>query len=93
MWKRKRIRVVSYKASTGCYDKEFYLKEDEPDPARVACVYAHLQSLMVAAGWRKQGLGERLVRAAEAWALEMGAVEVRLDTWEFSGNPPGIPRS
>jgi GNAT superfamily N-acetyltransferase len=42
---------------------------------------------MVAARWRKQGLGKRLVRAAERWANEMGASEVRLDTWEFPGDP------
>jgi GNAT superfamily N-acetyltransferase len=66
---------------------EVYIREDEPDPARITRVYGHLQSLMVADGWRNQGVGRRLVRAAEAWAQKEGASEVRLDTWEFPGDP------
>jgi GNAT superfamily N-acetyltransferase len=66
---------------------EIYLRQEEPDPARAAFVYAHLQSLMVAPGWRKQGIGKRLVQAAETWAAGKGAAEVRLDTWEFPGDP------
>jgi len=46
-----------------------------------------MQSLMMAAGWRKRGIGKRLVMAAERWARKQGAAEVRLDTWEFPGHP------
>lgn len=66
---------------------EVYIRQDEPDPTKVAYVYAYLQSLMAAAGWRKQGIGTRLVRAVETWAGTKGASEVRLDTWEFPGDP------
>ena len=66
---------------------EVYLREDVPDPARITYIYAHLQSLMVANRWRKQGLGKRLICAAETWAVQNGASELRLDTWEFPGDP------
>lgn len=66
---------------------EIYIQEDEPDPARMMYVHGHLQSLMVVPGWRKKGLGKRLVHAAERWAAKKGASEVRLDTWEFPGDP------
>jgi aminoglycoside 6'-N-acetyltransferase I len=65
---------------------EVYMREDEPDPARISYVYGHLQSLMVTSGWRGQGLGKRLIAAAETWAVQNGASEMRLDTWEFPGD-------
>lgn len=66
---------------------EIYLRQDEPNPARASYDYAHLQSLLVARGFRKQGLGRHLVQAAEVWARQQGAVEVRLETWEFPDGP------
>jgi GNAT superfamily N-acetyltransferase len=66
---------------------EVYLRQDEPDPARVEYVYGHLQSLMVDAGWRRHGVGAGLVQAAEMWVKQKGASEMRLDTWTFSGDP------
>jgi GNAT superfamily N-acetyltransferase len=66
---------------------EVYLKRDEENPWRVGYTYGHLQSLMVAAAWRRAGIGARLVTAAEAWARERGAAEMRLETWEFPAGP------
>jgi GNAT superfamily N-acetyltransferase len=66
---------------------EIYLREDEPDPVKVSYIYGHLQSLWLAPDWRKQGLGKKLLDAAETWAAEMGASEMRLDTWEYPGDP------
>jgi ribosomal protein S18 acetylase RimI-like enzyme len=69
---------------------EVHLQEDEPDPARMSYMYGHLQSLMVCEGWRRNGLGKRLVCEAERWAAKRGAVEMRLDTWEFDDSPVGF---
>ena len=69
---------------------EVYVREDAVDPARVARRYAHLQSLLVDEKHRGRGIGTELLKAAEAWAGERGAVEMRLDTWEFSGDPTGF---
>ena len=66
---------------------EVYLRRDEENPWRVGYTYGHLQSLMVAAAWRRGGIGARLVGAAEAWARERGATEMRLETWEFPAGP------
>jgi GNAT superfamily N-acetyltransferase len=66
---------------------EIYLHEDEIDPATISHVFGHLQSLMVIPDRRNQGIGKRLVHAAEEWAVEQGASEVRLDSWEFPGDP------
>lgn len=54
---------------------------------RVGSRYSHLQSLMVVEGFRGQGVGTLLIEAAEEWARERGAREMRLDTWEFVGDP------
>ena len=66
---------------------EVYIREDEPNPMRVEYRYGHLQSLMVLDGFRRQGIGTLLVKAAEKWAGGRGATEMRLDTWEFPGDP------
>jgi ribosomal protein S18 acetylase RimI-like enzyme len=63
---------------------EIYVRQDEPNPARVSRTYGHLQSLMVDEGFRRRGVGTRLVEAAEQWAREKGAAEMQLDTWEFA---------
>lgn len=67
---------------------ELYVREDDgQNPAVVARRYAHLQSLMVTAAARRHGAGRALLEAAEAWALQNGAEEVRVDIWEFAGGP------
>jgi aminoglycoside 6'-N-acetyltransferase I len=66
---------------------ESYIREDVPDPARVARRYGYLQSLMVRESFREQGVGKRLLEAAENWARDHAAVEMRLETWEFPGDP------
>lgn len=66
---------------------EVYLRRDEEHPLRVAYTYGHLQSLMVRAASRREGVGRRLVAAAEDWARARGASELRLDTWEFAAGP------
>ena len=66
---------------------EVYLRRDEPSPSAVARCYGYLQSLMVDPAFRRQGIATRLVAAAEAWARAHGAVEMRLQTWEFDGGP------
>jgi GNAT superfamily N-acetyltransferase len=66
---------------------EVYLRHDEPDPAAVACCYGYVQSLMVDPVFRRQGIAAQLMAAAEGWAQEHGAAEMRLQTWEFDGGP------
>ena len=66
---------------------EVYFRQDEQNPLR--CEYKHgdIQSLMVTEKFRGQGTGRLLCEAAEAWAKAKGAVEVRLDIWEFTEGP------
>ena len=66
---------------------EVYVREDEPNPARVSRRYGLLQSLMVREAFRRHGVGTRLVEAAQQWAKEKGATEMRLETWEFAEGP------
>ncbi len=69
---------------------EVYVRQDKPDPARVSYRYGHLQSLMVDEAVRRHGVGRRLMEAAERWAREQGATEMRLDIWEFGQGPLGF---
>jgi len=66
---------------------EVHLCQDEPDPATVMHRYGYLQSLMVDAAFRRQGIATRLMAAAERWAQEHGAAEMRVQIWEFDGDP------
>ncbi len=67
---------------------ELYLKHSEQtNRAVVSKVYAYLQSLYVSRERRGHGIGFQLLQAAEAWAYEHGAAEMRLDTWEFVAGP------
>jgi len=66
---------------------EVYLRKDELHPAKVSCTYGHLQSLVVTEASRQYGVGKLLVGVAEKWAQEKGAVEMRLDIWEFREGP------
>ena len=69
---------------------EVYLREDEQDSETVAYRYGYLQSLMVTAHCRGQGIGAQLLAAAEAWSRQQGASELRLETWEFDRGPLGF---
>ncbi|KPJ61581.1 MAG: hypothetical protein AMJ46_00280 [Latescibacteria bacterium DG_63] len=69
---------------------EAYIRQDKPHPETKGYRYVHLQSLMVREDFRGQGIGALLVQAAEDWARKHGAREIRLDTWEFSGDPVGF---
>jgi len=69
---------------------ELYLRSDESNPMRVSYTYVHLQSLMVLESFRYRGIGTALVAAAENWAKELNATEIRLDIWEFPGDPLGF---
>ncbi len=66
---------------------EVYLRQDEGDSPKVLYRYGYLQSLMVDESVRGQGIGTALVAAAEQWARELGASEMRLETWEFPAGP------
>ncbi len=66
---------------------EVYVRQDEPHPLVVPHRYGHLQSLIISASVRKQGLGRLLVEAAHHWAKERGATEMQLDIWEFEAGP------
>lgn len=56
-----------------------------PDRAiLVPGITAHVSDLVVDAGKRRRGIGRALLRAAEAWAKENGATEMRLNVWEFN---------
>jgi GNAT superfamily N-acetyltransferase len=69
---------------------ELYLRSDDSNPMRVSYTYVLLQSLMVLEAFRHRGIGTALVTAAESWAKEQSAVEIRLDIWEFPGDPLGF---
>jgi GNAT superfamily N-acetyltransferase len=58
-----------------------------PEPGSYRTPLRHLQSLMAGPAARRQGAGRALAAAAEAWARERGAVEMRFDTWEFPDAP------
>lgn len=67
---------------------EIFLKQPDPGSyGAVPVIYAHLQSLAVTEGFRQQGVGSQLLQAAGAWARDRGAVEMRLEVWEFSEGP------
>lgn len=57
------------------------LYETPPEPTMVPRRRAHLETLVVAAGARRRGLGRQLVAAAADWARGQRAVEMVLTTW------------
>jgi GNAT superfamily N-acetyltransferase len=70
---------------------EIYLHHPDPNnQAVVPTPYDHLQSLVVTQSFRRLGIGAQLLQAAQTWATEKGAVEMRLDIWEFSSGPLGF---
>jgi GNAT superfamily N-acetyltransferase len=66
---------------------EVYLRRDEANSRTVTYTYGHLQSLTVDEALRGRSIGTRLLAAAEQWARDKGATEIRLDTWEFEQGP------
>ena len=66
---------------------EVYIRDDAANPHRVSKRHGYLQSLIVKEEYRAQGIGTRLVEAAQRWAKEKGAIEMRLETWEFEEGP------
>jgi GNAT superfamily N-acetyltransferase len=66
---------------------EIYLRHDDPKEPVVARTYGYLQSVAVHEPVRRHGVGRQLLQAAEQWAKSKGAVEIRLDTWEFEAGP------
>jgi ribosomal protein S18 acetylase RimI-like enzyme len=63
---------------------------DITGPLRHAKRYGFLQSLAIRELQRRRGVGSELLRAAEAWARDRGATEMRLETWEFAEGPLGF---
>lgn len=45
-------------------------------------LYAHIENFGVAAAYRREGIGERLIEACVARANERGATSLELDCWE-----------
>ena len=66
---------------------ELYLRQDDPNPLRKLYRYGHLQSMIVTQAFRRKGIGTSLLEAAHKWAREKGAIEMRLDIWEFGEGP------
>ena len=66
---------------------EVRIQGPEDDPGVVPVRRAHLQSLLVTERRRGEGIGTRLLKAAERWARDMGAAEIDLDHWVFEGDP------
>jgi GNAT superfamily N-acetyltransferase len=69
---------------------EVYIRESEPDLARISRRFGHLQSLVVTEANRGQGIGRALCESAIQWARERGATEMKTDIWEFDGGPLGF---
>ena len=69
---------------------EIYIRQDEPNPLKVSYRYGFLQSLIVTESFRHHQIGTPLLKAAEQWAKEKGAIEMRLDIWEFKQGPLGF---
>ncbi len=66
---------------------EVYVRHDDDNAPKIPYQHGYLQSLMVDEAVRGQGIGTALVAAAEQWARDHGATEMRLETWEFPAGP------
>lgn len=66
---------------------EVYLDPLHESPFVVSRRTATLQSLLVTETCRGTGLGRALVEAAERWAADRGAEEIKAKTWEFPEGP------
>jgi ribosomal protein S18 acetylase RimI-like enzyme len=61
-------------------------REQAPDSAHTRL---RIEYLVTSAGYRRQGVGSRLVRAAEEWGRAAGAD--RAETTAFRGSPLSVP--
>jgi ribosomal protein S18 acetylase RimI-like enzyme len=52
--------------------------------------WAVLDGIAVDPKWRRRGIGKRLTRAVEEWAIEMGAPWVELNVYEFNAQARGF---
>lgn len=52
--------------------------------------YGTVESLYVEPAWRGRGIARALMAAAQSWAVERGAVEMRLEVWEFNHEAIGL---
>ena len=53
--------------------------EQSPDPMHREMIYCHLAEIAVRRGHRSQGIGGRLLRAAEDWGRRLGAMFASLE--------------
>jgi ribosomal protein S18 acetylase RimI-like enzyme len=60
----------------------------ETHPLAQPVRYVRMGGLCVAPSIRGKGVGRSLVAAAERWAIEQGAAEIRLIVWKF--NRPAV---
>ena len=61
--------------------------ETPADPSLRRCRRVHVESLVVDPRCRRRGLGRTLLETGEAWAKQLGAVQMVLTVW--SGNAAG----
>jgi GNAT superfamily N-acetyltransferase len=87
------VVLVAEKDGTISGLAEVYVREDERVPGKISRRFAHLQSMVVTEKHRGAGVGRLLLGAAEAWARDRGAAEMRLDVWEFADGPLGFYES
>ena len=80
--------LVAEKSGTVIGFAEVHLRlPDLKERAKTHTRYAHLQSLMVTEPYRHKRVGIFLLKATEDWARAHGAIELRLDIWEFAAGP------
>lgn len=60
------------------------------DPIYVPRHWVFVDEIVVTARFRRQGLGHRLLKKAQAWAIEQGATEILLDVWEANEGAIGF---
>ena len=60
------------------------LRESSDHPLLVRHRYGQIDDLFVCPEARRQGVGQALIRAAEAWARQSGVDSVELVVWEFN---------
>jgi len=60
------------------------IRETRDIPILVPRRYAIVENLAVSQAYRRRGIGNALLRAAERWALDKKAAQVELHVWEFN---------
>jgi ribosomal protein S18 acetylase RimI-like enzyme len=60
------------------------LRESSPVPILTPRVYAVIENVIVDEVFRQKGIGQMLMREAEAWAQENGASMVELNVYDFN---------